>query len=110
MLYIILIIYSELLIKLFFVCIRFLHSKKNQFQRSGFGRQSMPEKMFSPTYQRNQYLCSRNSHENHLDFRDSNMNSHIAETQNLYDPDTHQIIREMPVDVGPCECKYSKGI
>ncbi|GBM32569.1 Partitioning defective 3 [Araneus ventricosus] len=72
----------------------------NNFKRSGLGRQSMPEKKFLWTHQRNQ--CS--PHENMMQTRADIHTPHDShQTYPCQRYSENLGVREMPVDVGPIE-------
>ncbi|GIY97612.1 hypothetical protein CEXT_737211 [Caerostris extrusa] len=77
---------------------RFQLNGSNNFKRSGLGRQSMPEKKFVWTYQRNH--CSPNERmlQSRTDFHTPHQQQFTCEHYS-----EHLGIREMPVDVGPVE-------
>ncbi|XP_035219361.1 partitioning defective 3 homolog isoform X2 [Stegodyphus dumicola] len=68
----------------------------SHFNRSGFGRQSMPEKKILQAHQRSKYLPNRIMHENRIDDCTSTHNLQQSHCQQYHH-------REMPVDVGPYE-------
>ncbi|GFY59485.1 partitioning defective 3 homolog [Trichonephila inaurata madagascariensis] len=79
---------------------RFPLDGSNNFKRSGLGRQSMPEKKFVWTYQRNQCLSNERTIHNGTDIHTPHASHELLPCQHYSE---HLGVREMPVDVGPIE-------